>query len=134
MDDPYFAERYKPTVWVSGEGMGWSKEAGLKAEKVLGKDGAPFPELIEPVIMSKDYLKVPVGLFPRFGFIHIVLVGFSRWVPTVLVVFYGSGGLQRYYWAFLLARFHTLPGGGLLARRSGTWAAHMGRVSLGCAA
>uniref|UniRef100_A0A7R9Z1L1 Metallo-beta-lactamase domain-containing protein n=1 Tax=Chlamydomonas euryale TaxID=1486919 RepID=A0A7R9Z1L1_9CHLO len=59
MDDPYFAERYKPTVWVSGEGMGWSKEAGLKAEKVLGKDGAPFPELIEPVIMSKDYLKVP---------------------------------------------------------------------------
>eukprot|EP00955_Chlamydomonas_euryale_P048456 353976-Chlamydomonas_euryale.AAC.2 len=69
MDDPYFAERYAPTVWVAGEGMGWSKETGLKAEKVLGKDGAPFPELIAPLVMSKSCLKVSVGLFPGLLFI-----------------------------------------------------------------
>jgi len=70
MDDPYFVDKYKPTLWEAGAGMPWAdKEITLKADKVLGEDGAPFPEIVTPLIFSsiKEEIKGDASLIVASG-------------------------------------------------------------------
>lgn len=34
MDDPYYMDKYKPTLWEAGIGMPWPKDCGIHADKV----------------------------------------------------------------------------------------------------
>ncbi|KAG1668154.1 hypothetical protein FOA52_005146 [Chlamydomonas sp. UWO 241] len=50
-DDPFYVDIYKVTMWAS-EGMEWAAGSEVKVDKVLGKDGAPFPDFIEAIVMG----------------------------------------------------------------------------------